>query len=578
MVYRGPLLNSPATTTALDDLLANPSPQTSAALAAVTRDRLISPTSSVAANGVGRVPRGPRPQHLGSLISPVGDLDGDGIGDLAATFEASDGYLLETRSGATGLLLWSRPATSSVFSAEVAGDAGFLLVSDRYEPGKPGLLGRDSRQVITVEALDGSGRPIWTTEVPGTFHQGPLRTTSTDIPRLQTVADVVGNGDDEVVLTLTAERRWRNGVLPSTRSSMVAVLDGTTGELQRGPAESESDYTDRWLSPLSDLDGDGHLELLERRWTPQAQTTHILSGVGAEWWSDSDADRDGYVFSAGGDLDGDGVDDLIWVSYVLTCTGADEAQECVIDVVLSARSGLDGSTLATWDDAFPAVVGDVDKDGRTDLQLGRPVRDDVAGTFGLELSVEDITGRVIRQTTPSHALPQAPWEPLTSWGQVGDVDADGAADTHWVLGQYEPPADPSQCPCAATSETLADGRLSTSTGAPLSPAPSGWPVQLSFDGSGDDYFEPTWGYADATASAFDGLTGGPLWSATVAVEFPYDWLSITWTDVNADGGTDTLFGVHEGWDSEATVQPRSALVLIDGVSGAVRWRLDTGGS
>lgn len=581
MVYRGPLTDRREPSRALDDLLADPSAASSAAMAEATRERAAEAQSSggtMASSGSARAVSS-RPQYLGSLPSLVGDVDGDAVGDVATVTRSGDGRVLDVRSGATSAVLWSRPTTDLTYAARVAGGPGFLVVSQRFEPGNRGLLRYEEHQVLVVEAINGLGAPAWRAEIRGTFRNGPLRSTVTDLPSVETVANVVGGDDDEVVLTLTSETRWRSGLRPPVRTSAVAVLDGATGTLQRGPAMEVHDYVWRWIEPFADLDSDGRLELIESRWTSEQQSIHILSGAGVEWWSDMRADRYWWVAPAGGDLDLDGVGDVMWLDYVLTCTGLPGMdEECTIDPTLLARSGRDGTVLATWDDAFPSVVGDVDRDGRTDLQLGRPVRDDEAGTFGLALSVEDITGRVIQQTTQSHALPEAPWEPWTSWGVIGDVDSDAIADTSWMLGRYERPSDPEQCPCVVRSEPLTEGRLSGATLTSLPPSPTtSWPVRLSFDGFGDDYFALASGEGTATASAFDGLNGGSLWSATVAVDHSSDYLSLSWADVDGDGGTDTLFGVHEPWETADGPEPRASYVLIDGATGAVRWRLDTGG-
>ena len=580
VLYKGPFTDLPTRSSALGALLAGPSEATSAALSAATQDRWEhrSATAGATFASSGAVAIGRPPQYVGSMPSLVGDLNGDGLGDLATLDETPDGRVLEARSGADGGLLWTRAAPYLAFSAQVAGAAGFLLIGDRFEAGDQRLLRSEHRRVLTVEAIDGRGRQAWRTEVAGAFHTGPLRSTVTDLPSFETVGNVVGGSDDEIVLTLTNETRWRSEVRPPSQTSTVAVLDGATGALERGPALALTGDTYRWFDPIADLDRDGRLELLERRWVEDDESTHILSGLGAEWWGVSDGDWRGWVEPVGGDLDLDGVDDVLWTSYLLTCAGPPEAQSCTIDLTVRARSGRDGAVLATWEDVFPGVVGDVDGDGRTDLQLGRPVRDDEAGTFGLALSVVDITGRTIRESVQSHALPEAPWQPWVSWGLIGDVDADAIADMHWLLGRYEPPADPDTCTCAGQIETLVDGRLAGATGAALPSAPeSAWATGTSFDGAGDDYFALGWGETDGTASAFDGLDGHALWSATVAVDYPSDYLSVSWADVDGDGGTDTLFGVHESWETPEGPEPRASYVLIDGATGAVRWRLDTSG-
>ncbi|MFH1469541.1 MAG: MopE-related protein [Pseudomonadota bacterium] len=203
------------------------------------------------------------------------------------------------------------------------------------------------------------------------------------------------------------------------------------------------------LAAAGDVDGDGHQDLIlgaPADWVPPGSAVLLYGPFTGRGVLDVDtlpgarllggADQSvGYVVGGGGDLDGDGVDDLVLssrrdatdVGTVWIVTSAPEGQ---MDLAL-ASTVLSGENDADLAGSSVAVASDLDGDGHTDLVVGVPGVDAhvaEAGAFYLfrgpiapgSATMAAADAALLGNSTPGgfghHLAP------------VGDVDGDGLDD------------------------------------------------------------------------------------------------------------------------------------------------------
>ena len=366
--------------------------------------------------------RGAGDDLFGEAVAVVGDVDGDGIQDLAVGAPSSS-----TRSdtGAVWILLMNADGTARESLEIREGKNGFSFDLDDFD-----YFGTS---VVGLGDLDGDGVP--------------------DV-------GVGARGDDETNLFAGA----------------VYVLylnpDGTVKADARAPAPvSPTGFTafGRSLANLGDLDGDGTLELAvgtveTRNGLTNVGSVYLVSlstagdivdyrvvAAGAGGFPPVLAEYDffGQALAPLGDLDGDGTFELaigtpgddtptgvinsgsVWVVSILpskALAGAYEidAQEPLLAGLLDGFDSF-GSSVAS--------VGDLDGDGRTELLVGVEQGNATqAFTFGLLLllSLED-DGELYRVQELHKGL--LDWDDVSALGDLigksvtlGDLDADGAVE------------------------------------------------------------------------------------------------------------------------------------------------------
>jgi len=184
------------------------------------------------------------------------------------------------------------------------------------------------------------------------------------------------------------------------------------------------------VAGLGDVDGDGYADVAVG--APHADPNGPSSGLvrvfsgrdGHELWrleGDSASDWFGFSIDGAGDVDGDGVGDLVIGSPMGT---PPEGRATVV-------SGRDGGTIWVWIGGAPgerfghavAGAGDVDGDGFADVIVGAP-NSNAAGTFAGRARVfSGADGSVL------HSFDGAAWDQLGfSVSGAGDMDGDGLAD------------------------------------------------------------------------------------------------------------------------------------------------------
>ena len=348
---------------------------------------------------------GEHDDFFGTAVVFVGDVDGDGLADLAA----SGGGHVRWLSGATGATLFTADLTS--------GDAGsgscLAAVGDVDGDGlQDVLVGGSTSYGATAGVYSSAGGQLLLV-IPGL---GPFS------PFAQAVA-AAGDNDADGVPDL---------LIGTFNQALAQVLSGADGALLLEVKGEQGDYTGHGVAPAGDFDGDGVPDIAVG--SPQAfkgltdkGVVRVRSGsngtlletllgpsvVGALF---------GMVVAAAGDLDADGVPDLLasglmeysdYTGHVRAFSGATGA------LLFSLEGGPNdrlGESLS--------AAGDWDGDGHDDILAGAENDDNYV------LLVSGATGTVLEKLVNEH-----PWLTFgvnTAFGKAcagsGDVDGDGRAD------------------------------------------------------------------------------------------------------------------------------------------------------
>jgi hypothetical protein len=250
------------------------------------------------------------------------------------------------------------------------------------------------------------------------------------------------------------------------RAAAVGAVAMTLVATGGGPATAGGTYLRTWtgdspgerfgwaVSQLRDIDGDGVAEaVIGAPRHPGADGTitghtDVRSGRTGRLiyrFTGAPEDRHGYAMADAGDVNRDGVTDILVGATgegALACTEVPRAGRAYV------YSGRDGRQLLRVEgeaagDQFGAAVGaagDVDGDGRADLLVGAPCHDGPAGVdAGRAYVVSGRTGSVLRTMDGEQAGDGYGW----GAAGLGDVTGDGRAD-HIVGAKDAGPADRGQ--------------------------------------------------------------------------------------------------------------------------------------
>jgi len=320
---------------------------------------------------------------FGAAVVGIGDVDGDGVPDFAVgapqTLGPGGGYLdgrVFVYSGATSALLYQLDPLRSrgFFGARIAsaGDLDGDGVPDLVV-GAPATSSDDLYGVGSVLVFSGaSGALIFAFlgDEGGTYMGSAVAG----------VGDFDGDGAPEIAIGTpygTGSGPYGGGVVTVRSGSDGAVLYEFDGA-------ASGDYLGRAVAGIGDLDGDGVPDLLlaAPNASPggqgQAGLVQIYSGATGEMLLELHGTDAGAFFGQAvadvGDLDGDGVDDF--------AVGAPSASPAGMQAAGSVYvySGASFELLYQWNgrgsfDAFGTAIaggGDVDGDGVPDVIVGAP--------------------------------------------------------------------------------------------------------------------------------------------------------------------------------------------------------------
>ena len=391
---------------------------------------------------------------FGLSVTNIGDLDGDGVNDLAVGAPNSEEP--NSASSATDCCVGSKP-----------------------------YLNRGEVHIMFMNS-DGSVKS--TVEIDDTTDDGPiLRNGDLFGWSVESISDLDGNGVDDLVVGALSDN-GSSGATPDNFGNIHILFLDTDGSLVRstvevrdntanGPTLNEDDGFGYSIANMGDLDGDGYDDLAVGAHGDDAGgsnfgTVHIL-------FMDEDGAvklakeinhtkpngpvlGNGYQFGSAveniGDLDGDGVNDLAVGVHLDSDTSTRRGSVQIIfmntDGTVKSLAEIDDSTangpILSDNDRFGTSItniGDLDGDGVNDLVVGAHFddideNDDVSGANNrgtLHILFMNTNGSVKSTVEINDSTANGPeLEDYDQFGigvdSMGDMDGNGINDL--VVGAH----------------------------------------------------------------------------------------------------------------------------------------------
>ncbi|MDP9066960.1 MAG: VCBS repeat-containing protein [Actinomycetota bacterium] len=498
-----------------------------------------------------------------TYYDPVPDMNGDGyldvlrqtrsfemFDDASAPGDYSYSLALEVLDGTDGTTLWKayESAYDKLFFPALAkvgrGVRNGLHIFEYDERSYPAT--------VSVTALHGSGKKAWRQTIP-----------ERRIVALDHINSAPGRATDLLVGYLLRQTQAGHLREPLLTSTSALVIDGRGGRIVRHP--SIETRVGRRAVPLAapDLDGD-KLEdyVFVDEWDPYARVFtqgegHVVAREGREgdelWESEPVLTGHSSWVTGVADLDGNQRSDLV----LETELGDGYGYGAESDAPLHALEGKAGSVLWSHTGWLFEEIGDIDRDGTSELMTATPVKEQRGS--GVRVTARGGSGRAIYSKFLEVEDAPLGAEFYAGLYSPGDLDGDGHPDLLAKQTAYSG----RKALRDATTVSSRTGRAMSTPEAAL-PAYAGFSQGrddlLLLDRTDDDVIEVEAPWRNGWSDVFEGRI-----TATGLGEYPYS---------SVQGGhfyPGACPGLFITLESSSEYGGPSAALMVDAATGRARW-------